>query len=296
MKSYAGPVDRASRAPVAQAQPRPLVIAHRGASGLAPENTSLAVETAIAAGADMVEVDLRLSRDGHLVVVHDRAIGRTARFPPHAIKRIPRRRGGLVRFADLTMEEINSLDAGSWRGPEFAGLGVPTLSDLLSLCAGRIALNLELKPDAGSGVKQDKARRPMVEHLAHALSADPAPDSILISSMDVAVLDLVRARLPAARIGVLVTRRAWLMAGGSAKALRAADRLDAFSLHIPCALARPRLIASAHRRRLRLFAYTANGPTPLRRLIAAGVDGIFTDYPERLLALLQRAREPARRL
>lgn len=244
----------------------------------------------MAAGADMVEVDLRLTHDGHLVVLHDRAIGRTVRFRFPTVKRPPRRRPGLVRIAELTMEDISRLDAGSWRGPEFAGLGVPTLSSLLTLCAGRIALNLELKPDAGSGGTKGQARRMMVERLAHALTADPAPDSILISSTDVAVLDLVRARLPTAQLGVLVTRRAWIMTGGLAKAWRTADRLHAFSLHVPCLFAHPRLVTSAHRRGLRLLAYTANGPASLRRLIAAGVDGIFTDYPERLLALLLRAR------
>ncbi|MBI4401010.1 MAG: hypothetical protein HY581_05205 [Nitrospirae bacterium] len=266
---------------------RPLIIAHRGASGLTPENTTLAVATAIALGADMVEVDVRLSRDGHLIVFHDQTVGRTASFQG----RSPHKKIRSVRITDLTLDEIRRLDAGSWRGTAFTGLGVPTLEQILGLCAGRIALNLEMKPDAGPASSAQQTRTTMVAQLSRSLNTYPAPDSVLVSSSDQAALELVRERSPGARLGVLVTARTSVKAGGLSEALRSAGRLEAYSLHLPCALVRQAVVAATHRKGLRLFVYTANGIAAMRRLVSAGVDGIFTDRPERLLSLLRGARE-----
>lgn len=266
---------------------RPLIIAHRGASGLTPENTALAVATAIALGADMVEVDVRLSRDGHLIVFHDHTVGRTASFQG----RSPHKTTRSVRITDLTLDEIRRLDAGSWRGPAFTGLGVPTLEQILDLCAGRIALNLEMKLNAWPASSMQQTRTAMVAQLSHALTTYPAPDSVLVSSLDHATLGLVRERSPGARLGVLVTVRTGIKAGGLSEALRVAGRLEAYSLHLPSALARAAVVAAIQRKGLRLFVYTANGIAAMRRLVRAGVDGIFTDRPERLIALLHGARE-----
>lgn len=260
---------------------RPLVIAHRGASGLAPENTSLAVATAIALGADMVEVDAQLSRDDHLIIFHDRTLSRTARFSTRVSRKTPRS----TSIGALTLDEIRTLDAGSWRGRAFAGLGVPTLPDILAQCIGRIALNLEIKLRASHASDE---RHVIVAQLVEALRAYPASAPVLISSSNVMVLELVRAQAPAARLGVLIKSNSGSNASTVATALRIADRLDAFSLHLPCAMVRPPLVNTIHRRGFRLFAYTANGIASMRRLIAVGVDGILTDHPERLITLLRR--------
>jgi glycerophosphoryl diester phosphodiesterase len=143
---------------------RPLVIAHRGASGLAPENTFSAVATAIELGADMVEVDVQLSRDGHPVIFHDFTAARTVSIPagsPVITKS--------TRITDLTLEEIRSLDVGAWFSLAFAGLRVPTLSEVLAQCAGRIELNLEIKLDPRAQARGGNRRELAVAQLDRAL-------------------------------------------------------------------------------------------------------------------------------
>ena len=117
-----------------QTPPWTQVVAHRGNSGPLPENTRLAIESAIKAGVDMVEVDIRVTKDGVPVLMHSAAVDRTTSG------------AGLVE--ELTWNEIRGLDAGSWRGPRFAGERVISLSEVLELCRGRVALNLDLKTPA----------------------------------------------------------------------------------------------------------------------------------------------------
>ncbi|MEW6543048.1 MAG: glycerophosphodiester phosphodiesterase family protein [Nitrospirota bacterium] len=250
----------------------PLVIAHRGASGLAPENTALAVARAIALGADMVEVDVRLTRDGHPVILHDPVIGRTVRWPTGSAGARPVRR----RIANLTLAHIRRMDAGSWWSHACAGLPVPTLDDVLDQCAGRIAVNLDVK---GGRDMRAAARRRLVAHLERALLARHAKDWVLISSEDLRLLSLVRTAMPAAWLGVLVGPASRLP-----QAVRAARRLKAWSLHLPLALINPELVRSVHAEGLRLLVYTVNRTPSLRRLIRLGADGVFTDWPDRLLA------------
>src|SRR6266850_7844739 len=109
----------------------PLIIAHRGASGDAPENTMAAFRLAMDSGADMIELDLHLSKDSALVVCHDSKLNRTAR-----IKKT---------IKQLTLKELKKLDVGSWFHPRFSGETIPTLEEVLKLTVNRIALNIEIK-------------------------------------------------------------------------------------------------------------------------------------------------------
>jgi len=110
---------------------RPFVCAHRGFSSLAPENTIAAFDAAWSAGAEFIETDIRLTRDGHVVVIHDDSVDRTTDGT------------GLVR--DKTLVEIKGLDAGKWRDARFSGERVPTLADVLEWCRGRLGLLIEIK-------------------------------------------------------------------------------------------------------------------------------------------------------
>ena len=114
-----------------QTPPWPLVVAHRGDSAQKPENTLLAVESAIDIGVDMVEVDVRLTKDGVPVLLHYARLEHTTAG------------SGLV--TDHTWEEIRHLDAGVWKGPEFAGERVPSLEEVLDLTRGRVPLNLDFQ-------------------------------------------------------------------------------------------------------------------------------------------------------
>ncbi|TAJ27702.1 MAG: hypothetical protein EPO64_05165 [Nitrospirae bacterium] len=266
--------------------PLPLIIAHRGASGLVPENTALAVAAAIVLGADMVEVDARLTRDGQLVIFHDPSLGRTARFSHHP-SRVTRH--GSIRIADMTLYEIGELDAGSWYDRDFAGLRIPTVMEILTLCAGRIALNLEVKVDREATLA---IRKQIVAQLDRALRTQPrmwTSNSVLISSTDHPLLQLARNIMPKATLGLLAQADADGTAAWLSNTLRTADRLEAFSLHLPWPLVTPALMATlrSRRKKLRLFAYTVNSASRMHRLMTDGVDGLFTDHPERLLARLR---------
>lgn len=110
---------------------RPMIVAHRGSSGLAPENTIAALRKGVGAGADMVEIDVQRTRDDQVIVFHDHVLGRTT--------------NGVGRVDARTLEEIQLLDAGSWMGGEYAGERVPLLREALDFLRGKAYVNIELK-------------------------------------------------------------------------------------------------------------------------------------------------------
>ena len=259
----------------------PLVIAHRGASGDAPENTLPAVAEAIRVGADMVEVDVRLSGDGQAVIFHDETIGRTTRVPARPARRL----GPKTRLSELTLQEIRRLDAGGWFDRRFARTRVPTLDEVVSACAGRIGLNLELKPDRRS---TGPSRARLVAALSPIISSHPEPNALLFSSFDHESLAELRRLHPGVRIGLLLTRDQVVGRGRLIESFKTASALSAVSVNLPSAAVTPSLVETVHRRGYAIYVYTVNAPAALRRLIAAGVDGIFTDRPARLRLLVPR--------
>jgi glycerophosphoryl diester phosphodiesterase len=231
---------------------RPLVIAHRGASGQRPENTVPAYELAVQQGADMIEVDLHRTRDGAIVVTHDESLAGL---------------GGRGEIADATLAEVRALDAGG-------GERVPTLDELLDGFGKRIALNLELK-------RGTRAAYPGLEAAAlGALDARGLVEGTLFSSFYDPILARLRALSPAARLGLLISRR------HPAGAIERARALGAEALHPERPLVTPELVAAAHGAGLRVYVFTVDDPNDMARLLALGVDGIFTNFPERLRALL----------
>jgi glycerophosphoryl diester phosphodiesterase len=250
----------------------PLIIAHRGASAAIPENTCLAVTTAIDLGADMVEVDVQLTADAHPVIFHDWHCGRIGRS-----RTLSRRGLAALDVANASLRDLQRLDVGRWKGRKFAGLNMPTLEELLAVCGGRVALNLELKV-----APRDGRRRPvLVERVAAALEHYAGRKDVLLSSFDAAALRLAREQDSSQRIGVLPQDT--LQA-----TMRLADRLDAYSVHLRCGEARPAVIRAAHEQGRRVFAYTADRAFTMRRLIAAGIDGLFTNHPARLIRIVKR--------
>lgn len=152
-------------------QNRPWVIAHRGATLEAPENTLAAFRWAIALGADLIELDVHQTADGHPVVIHDETVDRTTNG------------SGLVR--DMTLREVRGLDAGSWLGVDFSGERVPTLSEVLELTAGQIGLAIEIK--AGS------SRYPDIEaSIVQRLQQAERLDDIIIISGDCQAIKAIR--------------------------------------------------------------------------------------------------------
>jgi len=235
---------------------RPLVIAHRGASAYRAENTLPAFELAIEQGADMIETDLHRTRDGAVVITHDERLEGL---------------GGHGEIADATLDELRVLDAGG-------GARVPTLDEVLDGFGARIAWNLELK-------RGTRADYPGLEAAAleaverHALLA-----RTLFSSFHDAVLARLRSRSPGARIGLLVSRR---HAGAMLERARA---LGAEALHPEASLVGPGLVDAAHAVGLAVLPFTVDEPDSMRRLLGMGVDGLFTNHPDRLRGILAAAR------
>jgi glycerophosphoryl diester phosphodiesterase len=219
-----------------------LRIAHRGASALAPENTLAAIERAIAQGAAWVEVDVQACADG-LVVIHDDTLERTT--------------DGHGPVATQTVAALRALDAGN-------GERIPLPQEVLALCRGRCAVNLELK---GPGV----APR-LLPLLRAALACGWSAEALLCSSFDWPQLETLRTALPGLPLGVLCEQV-------DAAALAMARRLGARV--IACALehADADAVAAAHGAGCALWVFTVNAPADVARLAALGVDGIFSDLP-----------------
>jgi glycerophosphoryl diester phosphodiesterase len=229
------------------------VIAHRGASGLRPENTLPAFALALEQGADMIETDLHRTRDGAVVVTHDEELAGL---------------GGRGAVDEATLAEVRALDAGG-------GERVPTLDEMLDAFGPRIAFNLELK----RGVRGE---HPGLEAAAlAAVERRGLLEGTLFSSFYDPVLRRLRDLCAAARIGLLLSRRFPDGALARARALRAE------ALHPERALVDGELVRAAHGEGLAVYVFTVDAPDEMRRLLDLGADGLFTNYPDRLRAVLQ---------
>lgn len=235
---------------------RPLVIAHRGASGERPENTASAFERAIELDADMIETDLHVSRDGVIVIHHDASLERF---------------GDPGEIRDRSASELAALNAApGGSAPE----PMPTLLDLLEGFGSRMDFNLELK--MGLNAPYDG----LEERVLAEVEARGLLPRMLFSSFDDGVLARLRAVSSAARIAILVSPRAPL------DVLGRADRVGAEAVNPHCLLVASRWVSAAHEAGLAVYPYTANEVTEMERLLDTGVDGLITNYPARLRELV----------
>jgi len=232
-----------------------LVIAHRGASAYRPENTLSAYALAVEQAADMIEIDLHVSRDGAIVVTHDERLAGL---------------GGRGEIAEATLGELQALDAGG-------GERIPTLDEVLDRFGSRISFNLELKRGANaeySGLEAKAldavVRRGLLERTLFSSFYDP-------------VLRRLRALSQEARIGLLVSRKF------PEGALVRAARLGAEAVNPEHSVASPELIGEAHDAGLDVHVFTVDEEAELRHFLELGVDGIFTNAPDRLRRLVPRA-------
>ena len=236
----------------------PLVIAHRGASADAPENTIAAFERAITDGADAIALDVHLSRDDHPVVIHDETLERTTNG------------SGPVR--GHTMRELKRLDAGAWRGRAFAGQRLQTLQEVLERFRGRTRFWIELK--GGSDLYPD-----IEERIVGLLEVYDVIDGALVLSFDHGALARLRGFSRELSLGALLARAPLDVARDVPPS---ADAICA-SAEILGAPEREAIRRSGRR----CHVWTVNEPALMDRLVGLAVDGIITDRPALLRARLQ---------
>ena len=236
-----------------------LLIAHRGASGYAPENTMAAFRKAVAMGLNFIETDLQLSRDARFVAIHDDTVNRTT--------------NGQGSVHDLSLAELRRLDAGSWFGSSFTGERIPTLEEILDFAKRHdVVFYLELKPGGSWGG----------EHaLIGALRESGEIPRVVVISFDAVIVAAVRKAEPTLMTGLLYE-------GQNEKPIEKALEIGARQLVIRGDLVTPAMIAEAKRNDLQVICWTVNHPAHMRLLAAAGVDGIMSDYPDRLIATLKK--------
>ena len=233
-----------------------MVIAHRGASGMAPESTRAAIREAVRAGADMIELDVQMTRDGRLVIFHDDRLERTT--------------NGRGRVTQTRYAQLARLDAGGWFHPRFAGERIVLASQALRLVPRRVRINLELK--------RTSRRQALLRRVRQALRRARAARYVLLSSFDPKLLEPLRATKIAF---ALISRR------HPDRSLAQAIRLGCAAWHPVHTFVTPRRIQRAHAAGLRVHAWTVDDRRRARRLARWAVDGIFTNHPERLRGLLR---------
>jgi len=234
-----------------------LKIAHRGASAHAPENTLAAFRLAVEMGAKFIETDLQLTRDAKIVAMHDATVDRTT--------------NGRGRISKMSLVELRGLDAGvkflSVDGKSYKGERVPTLDEILEFAkTSEVTFYLELKETQGWGFEQS---------LVGALRRAGAVDRVVIISFDAEVLSTVKRIAPELTTGFLCEKPSVQLiekatAIGAKQFLPRADRIT------------PEIIAAAHGANLLVVVWTVNEIEDMRTVAAMGVDGIISDYPDRL--------------
>ena len=237
----------------------PLIIAHRGNSARAPENTLAAVREAVEAGAGAVEMDLRLTSCGQAVLMHDATVERTT--------------DGSEMVVNMSLEEIKKLDAGSWKGEAYAGERVPTFLEAARFLTNKCLVLAEVK-EAGLGAA-----------LAQAAELAAIRDQLIVlwPGRDPEALADVRRHLPGTPVleggDAPGAFSADFFAGRKERGIRGFDyRFETLSADF---------VSAAHRAGMRVFAWTLNDPKEMESALWMGLDGITTDDPAGLIEVMK---------
>ena len=234
---------------------QPVIFAHRGASAQAPENTIAAFELALAQKADAIELDVKLSADGHVIVIHDSSVDRTT--------------NGHGKVQNMTLAELKALDAGSFFSSQFAGERIPTLNEVFDAMGKRTFINIELKNHRSHG-------EDLVETVCMLVKKHQMQKYVRFSSFFPNALSKAHSYLPSVPRGLLalhgflgVWARSFGFNFGKYDALH--PNLRGFT---------QQEVTRVHRLKRRVHVYTVNKEEDMRRLYKWGVDGIFTDDPQ----------------
>lgn len=240
-----------------------MVIAHRGFSGEAPENTLAAFKKAIEVGSDMMELDVHFSKDGQVVVIHDDTLERTT--------------NGRGKVADHTLQELKKLDAGSWFESPFSGEQIPTLKEVLQLAQGNILVNIEIKNEyLGPYTISDLADRTLQE-----VKRRREVNRVIFSSFYPSGLHRIKEGNPQARLALLY-HKSWNI-------LEEVTGGKPFSiLNLRRSYLTKDKIAKVHQEGMKVNTYTVNSEGEMEQFIRWRIDGIITNHPDRLINILKR--------
>lgn len=245
----------------------PLVVAHRGASADAPENTLASLGRAIAWDADFVEVDVQRTKDGALVLMHDTTLARTT----NASVVFPGRQPWLV--GDFTLAELGRLDAGGWFSTQYAGERIPTLEQVIGMLRhSGTGLLLEIKATAlHPGLVTDVAG--VLSQSRGYVDEAVGAGRLVVQSFDHQAMQHHKQLLPEVPVGALGTP---LRADLGALATWA-DQVNPVHWSIG-----PHFVAAVRRHGMSCQAWTVDRPSQMRRVTGLGVDGVITNHPDRL--------------
>jgi len=230
---------------------RPVVFAHRGASKFAPENTLASFQKALDMGAQALELDVTLSRDGEVVVIHD--------------DRVDRISNGSGEVRDLTLAEIQTLDAGSWFSQDFTGEHIPTLKEVFELVGKQALINIELK-------NAKKRNAELVKKVVALVKEHNVQETVIFSSFIPKNVRIARALLPDYPVGLLT------LPGFLGKLeMVLFPNLSPDLIHPHYSSLSAAFIERQHARMRRVNTYTVNDAELMRTLISWDVDGFFCD-------------------
>lgn len=242
------------------------VIAHRGVSGTYPENTLSAFQAAIDLGAEMVELDVSISKDGIPVVVHDKTVDRTTDFE-----------GDVQSF---TLEELKKMEVGAWFSEEFRGEEFPTLRESLELMKDEIAINIEIKTEAVS----DEIEDGIVDKALQIVKELDMSSSVVFSSFDYRVMEQLNAldsQMP----------KALLYEASQSADLLPSELVQKYQVDVfNCSYRQlsEEWIKDLQWHQIPYLVYTVNESELMEELIERGVSGIFTDFPEELMRIVEK--------
>jgi glycerophosphoryl diester phosphodiesterase len=233
---------------------RPAIFAHRGSSAYAPENTLAAFKLAVDQHADAIELDTKLSADGHVVVIHDPTVDRTTNGT------------GLVN--SLTLDDLKRLDAGSKFDQKFKSETIPTLEEVFEVVGNQIVINIEI-------ANYLSPTDDLPEKVCDLIMRYQVESSVILSSFNFLALIRAHAVLPKIPLGLLTFKGLGKLTLHS-KLVRFGPSL---ALHAQFEDVTPALLDAAGQAHCRIHAYTVNTTDEMQRLFSLGVDGLFTRDP-----------------
>ena len=244
----------------------PVRIAHRGASGVSPENTNAAIEIAIQSGVDVVEIDVHGTSDGRVVVIHDANLNRTTDDR------------GFVK--GKTLDQIRQADAGHWYGSAFSGERVPLLEEAIEITRHRALLLIEIKGNF------------LTEKILQIVDEMDASDHVFVQSFNPETVRRIRLLNPSIPTALIVGKLPSIPSRVRArKVVRQVLEVGANALTLWHATLTPSFFEEMRKRAVAVWVWTVDEEVIMRDMVQMGVQGIITNYPQRLNAVLRDLEE-----